>query len=160
MTHSVSEMKAIKRERARGLEFVPDLTVDSGDPWEPAGYWRLKPLPSAGPHAPNKNESRLLRSICSRTGLTEEQVRMHRTYRQQLAKAAKPGTGGRHPDYRDTVRVRRAVTSQTGLNPHQPGFFEAFTKAWDEHRSHVRRRRAPYVLLSARQALEVSLRKR
>jgi hypothetical protein len=41
-------------------------------------------------HLPNKNEAKTLRRLCAETGLTPDQVRLHKKYRQILAQAAGP----------------------------------------------------------------------
>lgn len=114
---SVSEMKALKRYR--------DLVVDdeaSGDE-----SWRcvwLAPLPS-GPHAPNKNESRVLRSLMSRTGLTEAQLRQHKKYRRLLATASQ-ARGTKSPEQRYGLRIRKQVLRELRLPKEHPAVKAAF----------------------------------
>lgn len=135
---SVSQMKALKRHRRDWFD----------------GFHSAGQLPP-GPHAPAKAEARLLRRLCSTTGLTEEQVREHKTYRRMLAEATKPKQGrGEH--YRRAVRVRKAVAAKTGLHPLHPEFLPAFEAAWNDA---VRYLRSRLQTPSARAALELSLSK-
>src|SRR4051812_31831752 len=60
-------------------------------------------LAANAPHGMNKNEGRAMRRICSRTGLTPDQVREHKTYRQELAKAAGPRFRT-HDKYKNEVK--------------------------------------------------------
>lgn len=82
-----NEARAMKR-RASHTYFdreLPDGTIER-DPYDQG---RSK-LPKSVGHIPNKNEARTLRRLCAQTGLTPEQVREHKKYRQLLAEAAGP----------------------------------------------------------------------
>lgn len=82
-----SQARAIKRRSSHTYydRPLPDGTVDR-DPYDNA----RGTLPAEAGHVPNKNEAKALRRICAQTGLTPEQVRQHKKYRQMLAQAAGP----------------------------------------------------------------------
>jgi hypothetical protein len=123
--HSVSSMKALKRNR--NSEFL--VAVFDG-PYDDDPFYEGRSLPP-GPHAPNRNESHALRRICAQTGLTEEQVRARHVYRRELAVAARAQGPGRPPGYSRARAVRRAVTSETGMHPLHPQFAEAYKRKWE-----------------------------
>lgn len=81
---SESQMKKLKKGRNKHFLFPTALYNPITEQTE---FHTGTPIPF-GPHAPNKFESKAIRRICSQTGLTPEQIREHKTYRQQLVKAA------------------------------------------------------------------------
>lgn len=68
-------------------------------------------------HIPNKNESKLLRRICAQTGLSPEEVRQHKKYRQQLAEKANEFTPKAAREIREMERRYRE--KYKGMTPEQ-----------------------------------------
>lgn len=134
---SVSELKLLKRDRNRDF-FRASVPDESNWDDELRHYDAVrvgKSLP-AGPHAPNRNESRVLRDICSRTGLSEDEVRERKRYRRELAQAARAQGSGRHPSFRQALAIRRQVTAETGMHPRHPQFLAVFRVKWDARLIH------------------------
>ncbi len=119
---SVSQMRALKRSRRQW--------VSDPDSWE--SHFELRGLPS-GPHAPAKNEARVLRRICSQTGLSADQVRAHRKYRVELAQAAKTPPG-RSRDERSVLRVLKQVQRELALPHWHPDLKSRFLASCDQLR--------------------------
>ena len=140
---SESQMIAMKRKRNSNYLYFDeseDGTSLSGLPY--------------GPHAPNKSESKLMRKICSQTGLVPSQVREHKKYRQELAKASKQNTAKPYSNKHFAKRVlilRKSVSHNTGLHPLHPLFFEKFEKEW-ESCSYLRWRNS----MTAKEALNLT----
>lgn len=133
---SESSMKAAKRSRNR----YPFTTSEYYHPstGEYVTDIDFVILPS-GPHAPNKFEAKALRRICSQTGLTPEQVREHKKYRQELAKAAKGDAQERgfrsfnEKFYvKSAIRLRKQISTTTGMSPFHPMFMKIFEEQWIE----------------------------
>jgi hypothetical protein len=102
MSQSKSEVRAIKN---RGFEVEYEWDEDFPDePFRELHSFR-RHISHNAPHAPNKNEAHVLRRIMSQTGLTEEQVRSHRKYRQELSQAQKVAAG--NPDRRAELKAKR-----------------------------------------------------
>lgn len=91
------------------------------------GVWGKKAIRIKGNdtiHYPNKDEARLLRSIMSETGLTEEEVRSNRHYNVMLSEAARSGRKSKSDNnsgigkfYRDLIKK---ACKETGLVPQHP----------------------------------------
>jgi hypothetical protein len=114
---SVSEMKALKRNRR---VFVDVEDIDGED----FRTLFIEPLP-AGPHAPNKNEARVLRSLMSRTGLNEQQIRQHKKYRRLLTDASRE-RGTKSPMQRYALRIRKQILQELQLPKEHPSVKAAF----------------------------------
>jgi hypothetical protein len=114
---SVSEMKALKRNR-RVFVDVEDI---EGEDFRT--LW-LEPLPS-GPHAPNKNEARVLRSLMSRTGLNEQEIRQHKKYRRLLTDASRE-RGIKSATQRYALRIRKEILRELQLPKEHPSVKAAF----------------------------------
>lgn len=133
---SESQMKSAKR--ARNSEFVSYKEVY--DPfYEDIVKERIYTVLPEGPHAPNKQEAKALRRICSQTGLTPEQVREHKVYRQELAKASKSNmpkkdglTSLEKEIRRRALKERKSVARETGMSHHNPNFFKVFSERWEK----------------------------
>lgn len=130
---SESQMKLIKR--ARNANYVKTQMVY--DPFvEDVVKERYKTMLPEGPHAPNKREAKALRRICSKTGLTPEQVREHKVYRQELAIEAKSNaqknclTSEERRIKKFALTQRKQIARTTGLCHHHPDFFEHFERNW------------------------------
>lgn len=120
----ISESKMIAMKRNRNSNYLYFDESEDGT--------SLSGLPY-GPHAPNKSESKLMRKICSKTGLAPAKVREHKKYRQELAKASKQNVAKPHANKHFAKRVlslRKAVSHNTGLHPLNPLFLEKFEKEW------------------------------
>jgi hypothetical protein len=66
-------------------------------------------IPNGAPHAPNKNEGKVIRRIMSQTGLSEDQVWKCKTYRIQIAQASNPRNGTDRSALMAKRRLRRAA---------------------------------------------------
>lgn len=87
-----------------------------GDP----RYYIKKSLPP-DVHLPNSGEAKKLRQIMAETGLTEEQIRKVKKYRQQLAKAANVNPKPRmHPLDRKWKNIVSTFTRKHNLAPGHP----------------------------------------
>lgn len=84
---------------------------------------------SGAPHAPNKKESECLRRIMAETGLTDEEIRVHKTYRKQLAEASK-SRGSLNSTERYLLNFMKRITQQTKLPIEHPDTKAAFLEAW------------------------------
>jgi hypothetical protein len=123
--HGISEsrMKALKRQR--GLVRVPDPDYPEED------SLFLASVPP-GPHAPNKAEARLLRSICAKTGLTPGQVRERKRYRQVLAQAARSSTLAKPGAVsREWKLFLARVRGRTQAAPWTAEYKAAFQAVWE-----------------------------
>lgn len=97
----------------------------------PSSYIReRKRYAKDGEHIPNKNEAKLLRKLMSDTGLSEEQLRSHKTYRVMLSNAqkVKPKLGQRAKAVRD---VTKKITKRLKLAKEHPLVQAEFKKEWD-----------------------------
>lgn len=110
-TISPSRMRALKRQR--DYSYSPEASSE---------------LPP-GPHAPAKPEGRVLRRLCSQTGLAPDEVRQHKAHRRELS-AAQSTAGSRPQGWRTAFRLRKRIVRETGHQPWTPEFREAFLKAW------------------------------
>lgn len=91
------------------------------DSEEPLDYLsKRKALAPVGKHIPNKAEGQVLRRIMSQSGLTEAQVRGHKTYRRQLAKARAVPTAKRTPERKFVDRLVKGVTRRLKLAKEHP----------------------------------------
>lgn len=131
---SESSMKAAKHSR----NAHPYAEVETYNPLTETyeSEYRFTVLPP-GPHAPNKFEAKALRRICSQTGLTPEQVREHKKYRQELAQAANGHVKERgfrsfnEKFYvKSAKRLRKEISTKRGLSPFNPLFFRFFEMQW------------------------------
>jgi len=95
-----SEVRKLKNDAYRTYSYVYDEYDDCTREYETR--W----IPNSAPHAPNKKEGKMLRRIMAQTGLTEEQVRQHKCYRVQLAKASNPRNGTNRPALMAKRRLR------------------------------------------------------
>ena len=111
---SKNEIRALKRMGRVTLE------LDENGEWE--STWRVIP---AGPHVPNKNEAQLLRRLMAQTGLTEAELREHKTYRQQLAQA-RSARGTKSAEQRYGLRLRKQVLRELKLPKEHPAVKAAF----------------------------------
>jgi hypothetical protein len=66
-------------------------------------------IPNGAPHAPNKNEGKVIRRIMSQTGLTEGEVWHHKKYRIQIAQASNPRKGTNRAALQAKRRLRYAA---------------------------------------------------
>jgi hypothetical protein len=69
-------------------------------------YWYI---PNDAPHAPNKNEGKVIRRIMSQTGLSEEEVWRHKIYRIQIAQDSNPRKGTDRSSLKAKRRLRYAA---------------------------------------------------
>lgn len=96
--------------------------------------WVKRTIPS-GPHAPNKNEAKLLRRLMSQTSLNEEQIRQHKIYRQKLAQARLAGGPGKTPAQRYALRLRKQILRELKLpKEHEAVKAEFLLRLKDFHR--------------------------
>jgi hypothetical protein len=72
----------------------------------------LEELMGTAVHYPNKNEGKALRRICAQTGMTPEQVRGIKKYRQELALAAGPQFRKVHDDLKKNNPYRGMTHEQ------------------------------------------------
>lgn len=151
---SESSMKAAKRSRNRYPYSTSEYYNPCTGEYETDVNFTVLP---DGPHAPNKFEAKALRRICSQTGLTPEQVREHKKYRQELAKAAKSASqerGFRSFSERfyvkNAIRLRKQISTQTGMSPFHPMFIHIFEAQWKNIHNGT---------MKAKTALELSLQK-
>lgn len=142
---SESQMKLLKRNRRSYIQNTEESNQEDinqdyssyhyyNSRISPDFIFKLKSLPD-GPHAPNRNESRELRKICSQTGLTPAQVRTKEIYRQRLAKASKTERikGHRVKTNRICQTFRIHLMGKLGnLHPLSVEFRKAFIKEWHE----------------------------
>lgn len=132
---SESTMKAAKRNR--NSNYITRETVYNPSTEDLETEIKYNFLPE-GPHAPNKQEAKALRRICSQTGLTAKEVREHKKYRKELAQAAKSShveTGVyKSPTERAmkkiALRLRKEVAREQGISHKNPNFFEFFKEKW------------------------------
>lgn len=112
---SESAMKALKKDRFKNFrDDDDDLNFN---------YLRLLPT---GPHAPNKNESKKMREICSKTGLSPQEVRKIKHYRVELANASKAKGPGRNRQWKHLRGIRNDIANQLSLHPCHPEVKKAF----------------------------------
>ena len=81
-----------------------------------------------GVHVPNKNEARTLRKLMSKTGLTEEEIRLEKKYRIMLADARIKGTL-KNTDTKQHKRLKRLLketTRKLKLPKEHPDTIKAF----------------------------------
>jgi hypothetical protein len=126
---SRSEILALKRSRV----FVIETEID--DDGEEHTYSWLRTLPS-GPHAPNKNESHVMRRLMSQTGLTEEQLREHKKYRQILAQESRR-QGDKTQTVREVLRIRKRILRELMLPKEHPAVKERFISDVQSRRVYV-----------------------
>lgn len=150
MTVSVSSMQAFKKQKNKSYfhssnddDLIHDLL----------SFVRATVTLPIGPHAPNSQEAKKLRQLCSRTSLTSEEVRKIKKYRQELANASKFKVK-RHPLWKLAFTIRRIVIKNNNLHPQHPQFFELFEKEWNNH-SQVKYSKKE--LISAKEALALTL---
>ena len=86
-------------------------------------------------HYPNANEAKALRRIMSRTGLNEEQVRLHPQYRKELSEAQKEGQKPKRTDAErwchDIIKV---ACRETGLAKEHPKTIEVIDRILAERK--------------------------
>ena len=81
-----------------------------------------------GVHVPNKNEAKTLRKLMSKTGLTEEEIRLEKKYRVMLADARIKGTL-KNTDTKQHKRLKRLLkvtTRKLKLPKEHPDTIKAF----------------------------------
>lgn len=135
---SESTMKAAKR--VHNANYITRETVYNSFTGELEIEVKFNMLPQ-GPHAPNKQEAKALRRICSQTGLRPEEVREHKKYRKELAQAAKTShveTGVYKSQTERTMkklalRLRKEVAREQGISHKNPNFFEFFKEKWKKY---------------------------
>lgn len=145
---SVSAMRALKRSRRQW--------VSEPDSWE--SHVELRSLPP-GPHAPAKNEARVLRRICAQTGLSPDQVRQHKKYRVELSQAAKPQPG-RSTAERCVLRLLKQVQRELALPHWHPELKALFLTKWEQMRERSMVWRLPRLDAGAAFALAMQARQR
>jgi len=91
-----------------------------------------KALAPEGVHVPNKNEAKLLRKIMSETGLSEKEIREHKTYRIQLSNVQKVVKSKLTSEERVKIRVMKSITKKLKLAKEHPLVVEAFNKEWEK----------------------------
>jgi len=99
----------------------------------PKSYIRLKKrYAKEGEHIPNKNEAKLLRKLMSDTGLTESELRSHKTYRIMLSDAQKVKTklNKKEKAIRD---ITKAITKKLKLAKEHPLVQAEFKKQWEKY---------------------------
>lgn len=87
-----------------------------------------------GVHIPNKKEAKLLRSLMSKTGLTEKELRNHKIYRKMLSDAQTADQ--KSPMwYRSAARLRKSaitlmkkITRKLKLPKEHPAVKEEFSR--------------------------------
>lgn len=135
---SESQIKLVKKNRSRSKN-KRKLVIDNfwKSPKVDEFNWKLV-LPE-GVHVPNKKESKMMRQICAKTGLTREKVRKEKVYRVMLAIAAnpqrKPGKRYFASDleksaYKRALSLRKYIAKTTGMIHHHPDFFAIFKENW------------------------------
>ena len=87
-------------------------------------------------HYPNANEAKTLRRIMSRTGLNEEQVRLHPQYRKELSQAQKEGQKPKRTDAEKWCHdVIKSACRETGLAKEHPKTIEVIDRILAERKS-------------------------
>lgn len=130
MTISVSSMQAFKKQKNNS--YFHRTHDDEESIHDLLSFVRATVTLPIGPHAPNSQESKKLRQLCSKTSLTPEEVRKIKKYRQELANASKVIVK-RHPNWKLAFTIRRIVIKKNKLHPQHPHFFELFEKEWNNH---------------------------
>ena len=126
---SESKMKALKKARNKNYAHF-----ELNEEYDESEICFASQLPY-GPHAPNKNESKALRRICSQTGLSPQDVRSHKKYRQELAKAAsnekKFSSDESRYLHKRVIALRKSLSCESGLHPLSPSFTPIFIARWE-----------------------------
>lgn len=125
---SESHMKALKRQRKITFYIEED---------EEGNYERIADLSNfilpEGPHAPNKNESKALRQICSKTGLTADEVREIALYKQKLVIASKVPAEKRDSKWKFYRKYRNNLLNslEKKIHPESKEFKKLFIQQWE-----------------------------
>lgn len=87
-------------------------------------------------HYPNANEAKALRRIMSRTGLNEEQVRLHPQYRKELSLAQKEGQKPKRTDAEKWCHeIIKDACKETRLAKEHPKTIEVIDRILAERKS-------------------------
>lgn len=100
------------------IEFIEN---DDYDRSPPSSYLTKRKQFAGNKHIPNKNEAKLLRRLMSETGLTEAQLREHKTYRKQLSDAQKVKILTHQEKIaKRKARILKRITRELGLAKEHP----------------------------------------
>jgi uncharacterized protein (DUF169 family) len=89
--------------------------------WHELDYGSKYKHAKKGVHFMNKNEAKLCRKLMAETGLTEEELRTHKTYRVQLSAAQKEGEKAKnHKIDKFKRKVMKEVTKELKLAKEHP----------------------------------------
>jgi hypothetical protein len=91
-----------------------------------------------GEHIPNKNEAKFLRKIMSETGMSEEEVRAHKTYRKMLSEAQKVPAAKKTDDQKRLDNIMKRVTKSLKLAKEHPKVQEEFYRILKEEYPWIR----------------------
>lgn len=80
-----------------------------------------------GVHVPNKNEAKLLRNLMSKTGLTEKEIREHKTYRKMLS-MAQVETSSAGKLAKEAASVLKRITGEMKLPKEHPEVIAEFKR--------------------------------
>lgn len=87
-------------------------------------------------HYPNTNEAKALRRIMSRTGLSEEEVRLHPQYRKELSQAQKEGQKPKRTDAEKWCHeIIKDACKETRLAKEHPKTIEVIDRILAERKS-------------------------
>ena len=109
------------------------MIYDEDEYWNPIPIGSKNKYAPRGKHIMNKDEAKLCRKLMSETGLTEEELRAHKTYRVQLSTAQKAGQVN---DFNRITRYKRKlmkeVTKELKLAKEHPDCLALYTKKMEE----------------------------
>jgi hypothetical protein len=103
MSISKSEVRAIKNSR---YQYDTVMVVDENGSFVQEESHMIMPIAHDAPHAPNKNEAKMLRRLQAQTGLNEKELRACKKYRRALSDAQKQHGDGNN---RIKLRVKRLL---------------------------------------------------
>jgi len=94
-----------------------------------------KRMASSDVHIPNKNESKLLRKLMSKTGLTESELREHKVYRKMLSKEQKKKGKGKSWEDKRCLRLLKNVLRDLKLPKEHPDVKKRFLEVMKDNNS-------------------------
>lgn len=103
--------------------------VECMDAFDNEVYYALSPIGSGG-HAPNAFESKCIRKMRARFGVTEDELRNDRRYRKMLGAALRSNQKVSDPMEKSYKRVMRALRALTSA-PWTKEYKEAFCLKWE-----------------------------
>ena len=120
--------------------------------YEPMPYVKsrhlMKLTAPKGKHVPNKSESKLLRKLMSTTGMTETEIRQHKTYRKMLSDAQKSCHGPKDAVERLKKKITKKITKKLKLAKEHPTCQAAIIQEIED------RLKGPYISYRNRSLLE------